>query len=69
MGPIAAPLQPVLAPNSRTRATARAGSYVGDAYNFGSIRISHRDGKTVLRHEVIDAEREVRYARELVAVA
>jgi alkaline phosphatase D len=69
VGPIAAPLQPVSAPNSRTRETARAGSYVGDAYNFGYIRISHRDGKAVLRHAVIDAQQQVRYAREIVAAS
>ena len=68
VGPIAAPLQPVLAPNSRTLDTARPGSYVGDAYNFGSIRISHRDGQTVLRHEVIDANGFVRYTRELMSI-
>ncbi|MBK7470728.1 MAG: alkaline phosphatase D family protein [Betaproteobacteria bacterium] len=56
VGPIAAPLQPVLAPNSRTRETARPGSYVGDAYNFGLIRIAQREGKSVLRHEVVDAQ-------------
>jgi PhoD-like phosphatase len=67
VGPIAAPLQPALAPNSRTRESARVGSYVGDAYNFGFIRISHRDGKTVLRHEVIDAKEQVRYSREIIA--
>ena len=66
IGPIAAPLQPALAPNSRMRETARPGSYVGDEYNFGFIRISHRDGKALLRHEVIDAKGQVRYAREIV---
>jgi alkaline phosphatase D len=69
VGPIAAPLQPALAPNSRTRETARPGSYVGDEYNFGFIRISHRDGQTVLRHEVIDAKQQVRYSREIVAAS
>ena len=43
--------------------------YVGDEYNFGLVRISHRDGNTVLRHEVIDAKQQVRYAREIVAVS
>ncbi|MBK8738827.1 MAG: alkaline phosphatase D family protein [Betaproteobacteria bacterium] len=66
VGPIAAPLQPVLAPNSRTRETARPGSYVGDEYNFGLIRIAQREGKTVLRHEVVDAQGKVRYSREIV---
>ncbi|MEO8136705.1 MAG: alkaline phosphatase D family protein [Betaproteobacteria bacterium] len=69
VGPIAAPLQSVLAPDSRTRATARPGSYVGDDYNFGLIRVSSRDGKSVLRHEVIDSGGRVRYARELTATA
>lgn len=69
VGPIAAPLQPVLAPNSRTRDTARPGSYVGDEYNFGLIRVSHRDGKTMLRHEVIDARGQVRYTREIAAMS
>jgi alkaline phosphatase D len=69
VGPIAAPLLPVLAPNSRIRESARSGSYVGDEYNFGLIRISHRDGKTLLRHEVIDAQRQVRYSREIVAAS
>lgn len=69
VGPIAAPLQPALAPNSRMRESARPGSYVGDEYNFGFIRISHRDGKTVLRHEVIDAKRQTRYAREIVVAS
>jgi hypothetical protein len=68
-GPIAAPLQPLLASNARTRETARPGSYVGDAYNFGFIQIAHRDGKVVLRHEVIDASNARRYVREIVAGA
>ena len=67
VGPIAAPLQTVLAPNSRTRESARPGSYLSDEYNFGLIRISRRDGKTVLRLEIVDAKQQVRYSREIVA--
>lgn len=69
VGPIGAPLQPVLAPNSRMRESARPGSYVGDEYNFGLIRISRRDGRTVLRLEVVDAKQQMRYAREIVAAS
>ena len=70
IGPIAAPLQQANAPSSRTRDSARAGSYVGDEYNFGLIRVAHPggvDGRATLRHEVIDARNSVRYSREIVA--
>ncbi len=70
VGPIAAPLQePALAAKSSLREKSRPGSYVGDAYNFGLIRVSHRDGRAVLRHQVIDVNDEVRYTREIVAGA
>ena len=70
VGPIAAPLQLASAPNARTRDTARPGSYVGDEYNFGLIRVTYphgRDGRATLRHQVIDARNEIRYSREIVA--
>ena len=65
VGPLAAPMQPVTSPNARTRDNARPGSYVGDAYNFGLIRVIHRDGIAMLAYEVVDARNQVRYRREI----
>ena len=65
VGPIAAPLQ---GSPSRLQENARPGSFVGDEYNFGLIRMAHSGGKTVVRLEIVDAKRQVRYSREVEAM-
>lgn len=67
VGPIAAPLLPPLPPDSHVREAAVRGSYVGDDFNFGLIKVFERDGEPALRHEVIDSKGLVRYTREIVA--